>query len=72
MEILLINKKTGKPIKLKQQTKDPSALRASIGGNKEHGYYVTFRGNMDDVQTMLEDTLTAFKLGNQKFKEQNN
>jgi hypothetical protein len=36
---------------------DPLTLRASIGGNEEHGYYLVFRGDPEKVLTMLKEVV---------------
>lgn len=38
---------------------DPVALRASIGGRAEIGYYLTYRGDLADIVPMLRDVLKA-------------
>lgn len=72
MEILIKNKNQTS-VKITKEKTDPICLRASIGGTKSDGYYVVFRGdNMDDIESMLVETLKAYQLANQKWKQQNN
>lgn len=43
-----------------REAEDPLALRASIGGGKTAGpgrYYLVYRGDPDEVLTMLRDVL---------------
>jgi hypothetical protein len=40
---------------------DPLCLRASIGGNKEEGYYCAFRGEQKAVVAMLETVLLVMQ-----------
>ena len=49
-------------VKIIKETTDPMCMRVSIGGLKEEGYYLVYRGdNMEDIENMLTDTLEAFK-----------
>ena len=60
MNITVINKK-GQKIKIMQEPTDPQCMRASIGGLKEEGYYLVFRGdNLNDIEEMLKETYEAF------------
>ena len=43
---------------------DPIALRASIGGKPEIGWYCSYRGNRTDIITMLEIVLEDLKDNN--------
>lgn len=47
--------------KIIKKEDDPIALRASIGGTKEIGFYCVFRGNKMDVIDMIEKVLTDLK-----------
>ena len=40
---------------------DPIALRASIGGKPEIGWYCSYRGNRPDIIVMLEKVLEDLK-----------
>lgn len=50
-----------KEILVKEEEPDPLCLRASIGGSEKDGYYLVFRGNVLEIENMLEDTLSAFR-----------
>jgi len=57
---ILINKK-GQNIKITQEATDPLCMRVSIGGLKDQGYYLVFRGdNLNDIENMLKETYEAF------------
>jgi hypothetical protein len=47
--------------KIIKKEDDPLALRASIGGRPDIGFYCTFRGNLSDIVEMLEKVLTDLK-----------
>lgn len=36
-------------------------LRASLGGNAEVGYYLTYRGTLPEIKELLEKALAAIK-----------
>ena len=64
---------TGIPIKISKEETDPVCLRASIGGKKDMGYYLVFRGdNFQEIEDMLIDATEGFKQAHKRFKEQNN
>ena len=49
-------------VHVQKEPTDPICLRASIGGTRKLGYYITFRGDdWDDVEEMLEHALKAYK-----------
>jgi hypothetical protein len=49
-----------RPVKIVREATDPLALRASIGGSSEYGYYLVWRGeNPLAVLTMLRDVLAV-------------
>lgn len=61
MEITVKNKEN-RTIKIIKEPTDTQCMRASIGGGKEAGYYLVYRGDsMEDVEDMLSETLEAFK-----------
>ena len=61
MKITVINKK-GQKIKIMQEPTDPQCMRASIGGLKEEGYYLVFRGdNLNDIEEVYEAFFEAKK-----------
>jgi hypothetical protein len=41
---------------------DPLALRASIGGKPDIGYYLTYRGDPKEVLSMLREVLDRAEL----------
>lgn len=49
-------------VKIIKEPDDPLCLRASIGGNKEMGYYITYRGDLKEVRVMLKEVLRATDL----------
>lgn len=52
---------------------DPACLRASVGGTEEIGYYLNYRGKLDDVLRMLDLVRIAaeaqLKVGEPPVKE---
>jgi hypothetical protein len=44
-----------------QEDPDPIALRASIGGRADIGFYLVYRGSKTDVIEMIQTVLAAFK-----------
>lgn len=63
----------GQLISITRKETDPICMRVSVGGTKEVGYYLTFRGDdMQQIEDMLTDALTAFKQARKKFIQQNN
>ena len=48
-------------VEITQETPDPIALRASIGGRPDIGYYLVYRGPKADVIAMIEATLEALR-----------
>jgi hypothetical protein len=44
-----------------QEDPDPIALRASIGGRADIGFYLVYRGQKTDVIEMIQTVLAAFK-----------
>ena len=60
MKITIQNKK-GQKIKIIKEETDPICLRASIGGRKEDGYYLVYRGdNLDEIEEMLKEVYECF------------
>jgi hypothetical protein len=71
MDILI--KKANKKIKviIKKELTDPICMRASIGGLNDH-YYLVYRGdNLDNIEEMLSDVLTAFKMAKKQILDSN-
>lgn len=46
--------------KADDRTLGMKVLRISIGGDMENGAYITYRGDLDDVQRLLTAVTTAF------------
>lgn len=46
-------------ISVTREPDDPEALRASIGGREDVGYYLVFRGDPEEVLDMLRAVLPA-------------
>ena len=60
IDLKFVNKK-GQRILITQEETDPLCMRASIGGLKNEGYYLVFRGNnLKDIEDMLGETYRAF------------
>jgi hypothetical protein len=51
---------------------DPMTNRLSIGGSKEEGCYIVFRGNIEDCKQVLTEALEAFNKGYNAHKTQLN
>lgn len=52
---------------IKKEKTDPLCMRVSIGGTREAGYYLVFRGDdMDDIEKMIKKVLVAFKKWNKE------
>lgn len=67
MEFIVKNKKNRK-IKIIKEPTDQQCMRVSIGGLKNEGYYLVFRGDsMEDIEAMLTETLEAFQEARKKF-----
>ena len=49
-------------VRIKQEEADPVALRASIGGRGDVGYYLIFRGGRGEVVAMIETVLEALRI----------
>lgn len=72
MKELHLTTKKGFRFKLLKETDDILTNRLSIGGSKEHGCYIVFRGDMDIVGEVLEQALEAFNKAKQVNLTQNN
>jgi hypothetical protein len=46
-------------IKILREDNDPEALRVSIGGTPEVGYYFVYRGEPQQILAMLEPVIAA-------------
>lgn len=58
--------------KIVKETSDPMTNRLSIGGSKEEGCYVVFRGDTDVCLSVLEQALFAMRKAANANKTQNN
>jgi hypothetical protein len=48
-----------KRVVITREPDDPLALRASIGGTPQLGYYLTFRGDPEKVVAMLRNVMVC-------------
>lgn len=55
----------GVPVEVVKLEDDPECLRASLGGDAIGGYYLTFRGDHDRIERLLEAGLAALRRGRQ-------
>ena len=51
----------GNKVVIEKKEDDPEALRASIGGRKDKGYYLVFRGDDEEIIMMLHAMTGAFR-----------
>lgn len=58
--------------KIVKEKDDPMTNRLSIGGSKEEGCYIVFRGETDDCLSVLEQALIAMRKASSVNKTQNN
>lgn len=58
--------------KVEKLTDDPMTNRLSIGGSKEEGCYVVYRGETEDCLHVLEQALIAMRKAANAHKTQNN
>lgn len=52
----------GTEILVRKMPNDPLCLRISIGGTKDGGYYVVYRGDESEVEACLKAALDVFSL----------
>lgn len=64
--------KNGFRFKIIKEQDDPLTNRLSIGGSKQDGCYIVFRGDIDEVGEVLEEALQAFNKAKQVNLTQNN
>lgn len=62
----------GFKFKIIKEADDPLTNRISIGGDKERGCYIVFRGDIADCKIIIENALEAFKKASDKYLTQNN
>ncbi len=53
---------TKRPFRIIRETDDPIALRASIGGRPEIGWYLVFRGEPSAIASMLEEVVDVARV----------
>ncbi len=58
--------------KVVKEKDDPMTNRLSVGGSKEEGCYVVYRGETEDCVSVLEQAVIALRKAAQKNKTQNN
>jgi hypothetical protein len=58
--------------KVIKEEDDPITNRLSIGGSKEEGCYIVFRGDINDCYEVLENALEALNKAKAKHLTQNN
>ena len=59
------------PIRILKSPDDPKALRVSMGGTKEIGYYLVFRGDKEAILHCIETLHAALKSGVVPIEEDN-
>lgn len=64
--------KDGFFFKVVKEKDDPMTNRLSIGGSKEEGCYIVYRGKTEDCLRVLENALEAMKTANDKRNTQLN
>lgn len=63
---------TGKRIKIMKEPDDPKCLRVSMGGSKKDGYYLVFRGDISEIEEMVEETHKAITKAKSHYLTQGN
>ena len=66
-EIEVKNLKNNIITKIIKEENDPLCLRASIGGTKENGFYIVYRGNENEILEMLQEIKNGFEIFNKMF-----
>ena len=72
MKELHLTTANGFHFKILKEKDDPMTNRLSIGGSKEEGCYIVFRGDIEICGQVLEEALTAFNKAKQVNLTQNN
>lgn len=63
----------GRPLRVVKQKDDPmGALRVSLGGTEEVGYYLVFRGDISKVAKMIDEAKEAIHKAETQHFTQNN
>ncbi len=52
-------------IKIIKEQDDPLCTRVSAGGNEDIGYYLVYRGEIEDVKTIMKELLMELSKGEQ-------
>lgn len=69
---LHLTTKNGFRFKVIKEPNDPMTNRLSIGGSKEDGCYIVFRGDIKDCKEILTEALEAFNKADGAHKTQLN
>lgn len=69
---LHLTTKNGFRFKVIKESDDPYTNRLSIGGSKEEGCYLVFRGSIADCKQILTEALEAFNTADNAHKTQLN
>lgn len=72
MKEINLKTKNGFFFKIIKEQDDPMTNRLSIGGSKEEGCYIVFRGEMSVCGEVLEEALQAFNKAKEVNLTQNN
>lgn len=67
-----VTTKNNYKFKILKQPDDPICNRLSIGGIKDKGCYITYRGDINTCVEILEEALAAFKKAQEVNQTQNN
>lgn len=59
------------PVRILKSPDDPTCLRVSMGGTKDMGYYLIFRGDREAVLHCIETLHAALKSGVVPIEEDN-
>ncbi len=72
MKKLTLTTKNGFFFKIIKEENDPLTNRLSIGGEKEKGCYIVFRGDIKDCKEVLENALEALNTAYDAYQTQLN
>jgi hypothetical protein len=72
IKALYLTTKNGFKFKVVKEVDDPLTNRLSIGGSKEDGCYIVYRGDTEVCREILEEALGALNKTNDVNKTQNN
>lgn len=72
MKELWLTTAKGFRVKIIKEKDDPMTNRLSIGGSKEEGCYIVYRGETKDCLQVLENALEALKKASEVNLTQNN